>query len=150
YLESISPAKGRFRSFILASVKHLILNESRKARAQKRGGGASPVPLDTRVAEALCGRPDESPERVFERAWALTLLSHALNRLRADYERSGKKELFETLKPVLTGEDDLTGYAELAPSLGMTEPALKVAVHRLRNRYQAALRDEISNTVMDP
>ena len=150
YLGTVSPEKGRFRSFLLACVKHFLANEYDKGRAQKRGGGLMPIPFDTQLAESLCTTSDESAETIFQRHWALAVLNQSLARLRPEYELSGNTQLFESLKSALSGEDGPPAYATIARSLHMSTTAVKVAVHRLRKRYRSALRDEIAKTVADP
>ena len=150
YLAEVDRAKGRFRSFLLAALKHFLANEWDKSQAQKRGGGQVLIPMDAASAESSCGFQPADPvsaEKVFERRWALTLLDQVLRRLRADYTSEGKEKLFEQLKPTLTEASRTVGYAEIATRLGMTEGAVKVAVHRLRARYRELLRAEIGETV---
>jgi RNA polymerase sigma-70 factor (ECF subfamily) len=146
-------AKGRFRSFLLAAVKHFLSNQRDRARAKKRGGGRQVLSLDWDAGESRLGREpahEITPERLFERRWALTILENVLARLRAEFEADGKYVLFARLKGVLTGETAGGRYAEIATELGMTAGAVKVAVHRLRRRYREILRDEIAHTVSDP
>lgn len=150
YLAAVDRSKGRFRSFLLAAMKHFLANEWDKAQAQKRGGGQVFVALDAASAEtryALEPVDNASPERIFERRWALTLLDQVLARLRGEFTAAGKKTLFESLKGALTGSRDSLPYAELGAKLGMSEGAVKVAVHRLRTRYRELLREEIASTV---
>jgi RNA polymerase sigma-70 factor (ECF subfamily) len=144
--------RGRFRSFLLTSFSRFLANEWDKARTQKRGGGRI-VSLQFDDAEAGCAREpvdNTTPEQSFEWRWALTLLDQVMNRLSAEFARDGKGELFEALKPCLLGERAAQPYAMLAAKLGMTEGSVKVAVHRLRQRYRQLLRDEIANTVAEP
>lgn len=143
---------GKFRSFLLASMNHFLADEWDRARAQKRGGGKI-VPLDADAAEnRLAHEPAEpqTPERIFERAWAVTILETVYARLRSDYEGSGRGALFAELKFCLTGERSDVPYQQIAGRLGLSEAAVKVAVHRLRDRYRALLREEIANTVSHP
>ena len=152
-LAGADPAKGRFRSFLLASLKHFLANEWDKANAQKRGGGQVLIPIDVATAESSCGfEPADhlTAEKIFERRWALTLLEHVLGRLRAEYVRDDRGKLFEQLKPTLTEASRTMAYAEIAARLGTTEGAVKVAVHRLRQRYREVLRAEIADTVASP
>jgi RNA polymerase sigma-70 factor (ECF subfamily) len=145
--------RGRFRSFLLASVKHFLANEWHKARAQKRGSGQVPIPIDASAAESKCGiDPADTltAEKIYERRWALTLLDQVLHRLRDEYTRDGKENLFEQLKPTLTEASRSVRYADIAAQLGASEGAVKVAVHRLRQRYREVLRDEIADTVASP
>jgi RNA polymerase sigma-70 factor (ECF subfamily) len=146
--------RGRFRSFLLGALKHFIANERDAARAQKRGGGHTHIPLDevlhagTRFSREP--RSDLTPDRIFERQWALTVLTRAQDAMRADAVRQGKDAQFERLKGLLVGEDSDAGYRALAAELNTTEGALKVAVHRLRQQFREVLREEISHTVADP
>jgi len=153
YLQTADPARGRFRSFLLASLKHFLSNERDRVHAVKRGGRTTVLPLEFENAEGRYSRepPDpETPETVYERRWALTLLERTLGRLRHEFDAAGKKELFGRLEGHLTGEQEALPYAELAADLGMTEGAIKVTVHRLRRRFGALLREEISETVSEP
>ena len=121
-------------------MKHFLADEWDKARAQKRGGGVPLVPLQFDTAETRYGLEPADNDHAgagFERRWALTLLEDVLNRLRAEYEQDGKAELFAALKPCLVGDRTSQPYAELAAKLGMSEGAVKSAVHRLRQRYRA-------------
>ena len=159
YLATVGREKGKFRSFLLAALKHFLANERDRARAQKRGGGpgapglVSLEALDFEAAESryrVEPAHDMTAQRVFERRWALTLLDRVLGRLQTEYAAGGKAELFERLKDCLTAPELAGRYAELADKLGMTEGAVKVAAHRLRRRYRAMLRQEIAQTVADP
>lgn len=153
WLGGVDPVKGRFRSFLLASVKHFLANESDKARAQKRGGGQIPIPIDVKTAETTCGfepADNVTAENIFERRWALTLLDQVLQRLREEYVHDGKGRLFEQLKSTLTEASRSVAYVEIPRRLDMTEGAVKVAVHRLRQRYRELLRTEIADTVSGP
>ena len=153
YFADADRSKGRFRSFLLASLKHFLANEWDKAKAQKRGGGQVLIPIDVATAETSCGfEPTDNltAEKIFERRWALTLLEQVLRRLRAEYVRDDREKLFEQLKPTLTETSRTVAYAEIASRLGTTEGAVKVAVHRLRQRYREVLRAEIADTVASP
>ena len=153
WLDGVDPVKGRFRSFLLASVKHFLANEWDKARAKKRGGGQIPIPINVKTAESSCGfepADNMTAETIFERRWALTLLDQVLQRLREEYLHNGKGRLFEQLKPTLTEASRSVAYAEIARRLAMSEGAVKVAVHRLRQRYRELLRAEIADTVSGP
>ena len=152
-LAGVDPAKGRFRSFLLAALKHFLANEWDRTNAQKRGGGQFLIPIDAATAESSCGfEPADhlTAEKIFERRWALTLLDQVLRRLRAEYVGDGKENLFEQLKPTLTEASRTVAYAQIATRLGTTEGAVKVAVHRLRQRYREVLRAEIADTVASP
>lgn len=153
YLSNVDPRKGKFRSFLLASLKHFLANEWDRRQAAKRGGGHAHIPLDELTAENLYRLEpthDYSAERVFERRWALTLLEQTLNRLREELASAGKSALFDALKVYLTGEKAVVSQAEVAARLRMSEGAVKVAVHRLRQRYRDLIRDEIAQTVAGP
>jgi RNA polymerase sigma factor (sigma-70 family) len=148
----VAPEKGRFRSFLLASMNHFLSDEWDKARAQKRGAGKV-ISLDLQSAETRLGEiPVENftPEKAFEHRWAITLLEQVYQRLGEEYRTQGKTVLFDTLRTTLAGASDAAPYAELARQLDMTEGAVKVAVHRLRQRYRALLRDTIADTVSGP
>ena len=152
-LADVDRAKGRFRSFLLASLKHFLANEWDKARAEKRGGGQVLIPIDAQAAESSCGidpADQVTAEKMFERRWALTLLERVLLRLRDEHAHDGKAELFEQLKITLTEASRSVPYAEIATRLAMSEGAVKVAVHRLRQRYRELLRAEIADTVASP
>jgi RNA polymerase sigma factor (sigma-70 family) len=153
YLGDVDRSKGKFRSFLLTALKHFLSKEWARVKTLKRGGGHTLLSLDIISAEDRYRREPQdnlTPERLFEQRWALTLLDQVLTRLSEEYEMTGKWTTFEQLKGCLTGDSDLLPYAELALRLGMTEGAVKVAVHRLRKRYRGVLRDEISQTVADP
>jgi RNA polymerase sigma factor (sigma-70 family) len=144
------PARGRFRSFLLASLKNFTANERDREIARKRGGGVPIVSLEIETAEGrfqMEPPSDETPERVFDRRWALTLLDRVMSRLKAETGRSGKPSQFDRLKPYLTGDQPQLSYAQTASGLGMSEGAVKVAVHRLRKRFRDLVRDEIAQTV---
>ncbi len=148
---SADPERGRFRSYLLGAMKHFLANEWRRAQALKRGGGATFVELDALEPEAryaLEPALSTDPDAGFDRQWAQESIARALEKLQAELETSGKGELFEALKGSLTGEEPARG--ETAARLGMTEGAVKVAVHRLRKRYRELLRAEIAETVSDP
>jgi len=145
--------KGRFRSFLLMAMKRFLAKEWDRAQTLKRGGQVRFVPLEFHTAETRYARePADSrtPEQVFERRWALTLLGAVLNRLRQEYGRDGKAALFETLEPCLIGKHETESYADLARQLEMTEGAVKMAVSRLRERYRRCLKEEIAQTVASP
>src|SRR5213594_329226 len=152
-VQSADQQKGRFRSFLLAGMNNFLADEWDKSRAQKRGGGMRIVPLQFDTAETRYGcEPVDNvtPEASFERRWALTLLEDVLSRLRAEHERDGSSELFAALNPCLVGDRTSQPYLELAQRMGMTESAIKSAVHRLRRRYRQLLREEIAKTVASP
>lgn len=152
-VKDADPARGRFRSFLLTSLKNFLNDEWDKARAQKRGGGHPVISLDEQAAEGryLLEPADESnAEKIFERRWALTLLEQTLARLEAEYAALGKRRLFDELHPVLLGEKRSLTYAQAGERLGMTEGAVKVTVHRMHRRYRELVRAEIANTVAAP
>lgn len=153
YLAAAEEAKGRFRSFLLLALKRFLAKERDKSRARKRGGGQKPVALDGLTAEqryALEPAEQVSADKLFERRWALTLLEQVLSRLRDEQAAAGQREAFEQLKEFLLADGRGTPYAELAERRGTSEGALKVAVHRLRQRYRELLQEEIANTVTSP
>jgi RNA polymerase sigma factor (sigma-70 family) len=153
YLATVDREKGKFRSFLLASLKHFLANEWDRTQTQKRGGGQTILPISTLDAEnRYRSEPwhDLTPERLFERRWALTVLDQVLARLQAEHAAGGKQALFERLKAFLVGGRELGGYAEAAAELGMTEGAVKTAAHRMRRRYRELLREEIAQTVAGP
>ncbi|MEW6360435.1 MAG: sigma-70 family RNA polymerase sigma factor [Planctomycetota bacterium] len=153
YFRTLDPKKGKFRAYLLASMKHFLANEWDRVHAQKRGGGRAPIPLDFDAAEgryALEPTHDLTAERIFERRWALTLLEQVLARLRQDFAEAGKEGLFNRLKEFLAADKKTIPYRQVAEELGMTEGAVKVAIHRLRKRYRERLRMEIAQTVADP
>ena len=153
FLRDADPARGRFRSFLLAAMRHFLSNERDRESAAKRGGRVAIVPMEIETAEGLYTRevPDtQTPDVVFERRWALTTLERALRRLRAEFRREGKEAVLARLEGFLTGDAETAPYAVVAEQLAMSEAAVKVAVHRLRKRYGALLRDEIRQTVSDP
>lgn len=145
--------RGRFRSFLLASLENFLANRRRHERAKKRGGGRAALSFDFAAAESRLGLEpahDATPDRLYERRWAMTLLERVLARLRDEYAAAGNAALFEQLAAHLAGEADARGYAEVAAALGMSEGAVKVAAHRLRRKYRERLRAEVAQTVADP
>jgi RNA polymerase sigma-70 factor (ECF subfamily) len=153
WLARASRERGRFRTFLLSALSHFLANEWDKARAQKRGGAVEFLPLQLNAAETRYGAepPDPvTPEQCYERRWALTLLDNVLLRLGAEYAEDQKGNLFGALKPCLVGERQAQPYSVLGSKLGMSEGAVKVAVHRLRQRYREILKDEIAQTVSVP
>jgi RNA polymerase sigma-70 factor (ECF subfamily) len=152
YLEDADRRRGRFRSFLLTSVKHFLANEWDKARAQKRGGGHAPISIDATEAERwyVPAVADEiTPETLFERRWAVSLLERVMAMLRAEYTASGKEELFMSLEVFLNHDSD-EGYDELAARMNTSAGALRMAVLRMRKKYRALLRAEIAETVEWP
>lgn len=152
-LAEVAREKGRFRAFLLASMKHYLADARDREQAEKRGGGDPVLALDALTAETryrLEPADGVSPERLYERQWALTLLGAAVERLRREHEATGQGARFMALRFAITGEKSAVPYAELAGTLGMSEEAVRVAVHRLRQRYRQVLREEIAQTVADP
>ena len=150
-IRTADPARGRFRSFLLVSLKHFLANERERAHAQKRGGHQPALSLEFESAEdryRLEPRDLATPELLFERRWALTVLDVALGRVQEEFARAGKRALFDALKIYLTGDNARASYHETGAGLGMSEGAVRVAVHRLRRRFGELLRDEIGQTVV--
>jgi RNA polymerase sigma factor (sigma-70 family) len=146
---TVHPDKGRFRSFLLASLNHFLSDEWDKTRAQKRDAGKT-ISFDTQTAETWLNQlpaQNLTPEQAFERRWALSLLEQVYRKLEDEHRQQGKDVLFDALRMTLAGPGNATPYAELARQLGMTEAAVKVTVHRLRQRYRALLRETIAETV---
>ena len=153
YFQQVDPARGRFRSFLLACLRHFLSNERDRAQSLKRGGKHPPLPLEIETAEGryqIEPRDDLTPEKVFDRRWALTLLDRVLNQLRDEQVAAGKAAAFDALKGFLTGDADAPPYRSVARRLKMSEGAVKVAVHRLRRRFRDLLTDEIAQTVLEP
>jgi RNA polymerase sigma-70 factor (ECF subfamily) len=145
--------RGRFRTFLLSAMQHFLANEWNKAHAQKRGGTQPILSLDDESAEGrylLEPAEKNTPETLFERGWALSLLNDVLKRLKEEFYREGKQDWMEAMQPVLTADRNVIGYADIAQKLGMTETAARVAVHRLRRRYRQLIRAEVANTVASP
>jgi RNA polymerase sigma factor (sigma-70 family) len=151
YLDRADPEKGRFRSFILTSLKFFVADEGDRDRARKRGGG-SVEPLEFTSGEERYQREpghDETPERIFERRWALSVIDRVVEKLREEFVHHGRPEHFDRLKMFLLGQSDAP-YAALAREMNTSEGALKVAIHRFRKRYRELFRQEIADTVADP
>ena len=152
YLDDCDPAKGRFRAFLIRSVRNFLSKDRDKARAWKRGGRADFVRLDNDVENRYHLEPANqlTPEALFERRWALMLLERVLDQLRHDQVRRGRGPEFERFKQFLTGEEPQTPYRAVAAELRMSEAAVKTSVHRLRRLFGEMLRDAIAETVADP
>ena len=151
YLDRAEPEKGRFRAFLLTSLKFFVADEDDRRRARKRGGGMV-VPLEFSSGEERYQREpghDETPERIYERRWALSVLDRVVEKLRNEFVQHGRPDHFERLKVFLLGQSDAP-YGALAQELNTSEGALKVAIHRLRKRYRELFRQEIADTVADP
>jgi DNA-directed RNA polymerase specialized sigma24 family protein len=147
------PDKGRFRSFLMTDCSFFLADRRDHARALKRGGGRPVVSIDARDAEGrflLEPAHGRTAERLFERDWALALIARVFGRLDAHYTATGRSGLFRRLRPIVSADPEAALYARLADELGMTEGSLRVAAHRLRARFAAALRDEVAATLDDP
>ena len=150
YLKLADRERGKFRGFLLTSLKHFLVNEWQKAHTAKRGRGETLLPLDEELAESrYLAEPsgDPSPDKLFDKRWAITVLEQVLTRLRQESVAGGKGELFELLKDFLWGDKNLASQTEIGAQLGLSAPAVKSAVHRFRLRYRELLRSEIANTV---
>jgi RNA polymerase sigma-70 factor (ECF subfamily) len=150
YLKKVKPKPGKFRSFLLKALKHFIANERARDAAQKRGGGRTVLSLDIENAErhyALEPADDLSPEKLFEKSWALKILERTMYRLESELAARGKQKLFDHLKVYMAAEASTIPYIEVATKMDMTEGAVRVAVHRMRKRCRELLRDEIAQTV---
>jgi DNA-directed RNA polymerase specialized sigma24 family protein len=144
--------RGRFRTFLLTAFDNFLHNEHDRATALKRGGGREIVSWEEHTAEGRYAQEPAgglSPEQIYEKRWAATLLERVLARLRAEFDQAERRELFDQLKPHLWGEDEATPYAQLATRFNRSLSAIKVTVHRLRRRYREVLREEIAQTVAD-
>jgi DNA-directed RNA polymerase specialized sigma24 family protein len=145
--------KGRFRSFLLGSVKNFLCDENDYRNAQKRGGGQTPISIDADTLEAVLAAEalatHVTPETLFEQRWALALLDHVLLDLEREMEDAGSVERFRKLSPYLVGDAD-SPYPDLAQDLGITETGVRVALHRMRQRFGAKLRDHVARTLDDP
>ena len=151
-LTGVDPGRGKFRSFLLGTLKHYLSDERKKARAQRRGGDQHHVSIDADIAEARyrVELVDEAtPEMLFERQWGLLVLERVIGRLQGKYEERGKARIFQALQPFLGGSAQPVTYSEIGAEMSMTEGAVKIAVHRLRQEFGHLLRDEIARTVAD-
>lgn len=145
--------RGRFRAFLLASLQHFLANDAARRRTEKRGGDVLVLPLELDTAEGHYRvEPVEAttPETLYERRWALTVIEGVLARLREEWEGAGRGAEFDELKACLLGQAPVGGYAAVAGRLATTEGAVKVAVHRLRRKFQSRLRHDVAETVSDP
>ena len=148
-----APERGKFRSFLLASLRHFLVDQHRHADAVKRGGGRRTISLDAGQAEErfrLEPRHESTPEKLYEREWAMTLLERARSRLGNEYAAAGKAELYERLQGFPLSEKSDRSFQQAAAELGMTASAVKSVVHRLRERYRQLVREEVAHTVADP
>jgi RNA polymerase sigma factor (sigma-70 family) len=147
------PEKGRFRTYLLTLFRRFLANEWNRQHRQKRGGFQTNLSLDAAWAESRYDAEPvqgDSPDLLFERQWALTLLEQVMRRLQTEYSESGRARLFERLDACLTRDETALRYADIAAELGLTEAALKMAMQRLRARYRVILREEIAKTVASP
>jgi DNA-directed RNA polymerase specialized sigma24 family protein len=145
--------RGKFRSFLLIRLKHFLSDERKKARAQKRGGGHALIPLDAEAAEdrfQLEPATDQSPDKLFDTGWALTILERTVQRLRSEYEKAGRSELFDHIRTFQLADEPDASYAEISDALGLSISAIKSAIFRLRQRHADLLREEIAQTVAAP
>ena len=152
-IQSVEREKGKFRSFLLASLNYYVADERDRANAQKRGGGREVLSLDVQQAEQryrLEPVDERSPEKIFEHRWAMALLDQVLVRLGQEFAEAGKRELFERLQAFLVEGTGERTYAEVAREMGMTEEAVKKAAQRIRQRYHQLFREEIAQTVASP
>ena len=150
YLETVGPEKGKFRSFLLAAMNHFLADQRDRANAAKRGGGKVPLSLDEADAEIRYladGAFQGSPERLFEKRWATTVLEQALQKLQREFAATGKAERFERLKAFLEDRTEPGDYTTLGMELGMAANTVAAVVHRLRQRYRDLVRAEIAHTV---
>jgi DNA-directed RNA polymerase specialized sigma24 family protein len=153
YLLQVGPEKGRFRSFLLVALRHFISDERDYARALKRGGGKTHLAFDTESAELLYAKElavQSTPEKLFERRWAMAVLAQAQARLQKECESSGKLMLYRELGPEASADSRDDGYTAVAARLGLSLSAVKSASFRLRRRYQELIREEIAQTVAAP
>jgi RNA polymerase sigma-70 factor (ECF subfamily) len=152
-LNTVRKEKGRLRSYLVASLKNFLADESRHAMAIKRGKGQRLIPLEgLSVDERIRMEPADpvTAEQIYERRWASTVLEHVLGRLKDEYRAAGHAALFDSLKQLLPDEPGTPSQADIAAQLGMTENAVRQAFHRFRRRYQLLLREEIAHTVATP
>jgi RNA polymerase sigma-70 factor (ECF subfamily) len=150
WLVNVSPAGGKFRTFLLTCLKNFLTNERERASTQRRGGGRRPIPLDGENAEtrySLEPADPVTPEVIFERRWAVTLVERTMARLRQEYSRLEKLDAFEELQGFLPGGQGNASRAEMAAKRGVTAGAIDLAVHRLRQRFGALLREQVAQTV---
>ena len=152
YLRDAKQERGRFRSFLLTAVKHFLSNQKAREQALKRGGGQPHISIDPAEAESWY-MPEavdgDTPEHLFERRWALSLLEQVMAKLRAEFEKPGKAGQFDLLSPFLNGDAGV-GYETAAAQAGLSAGSLRTAVHRMRRRYRTLLREEIAETVAQP
>jgi RNA polymerase sigma-70 factor (ECF subfamily) len=153
FLAHLDSERGKFRAYLLAALKHFLANQWDKSQRQKRGGGHPHLSLDWQTADTqfqVAAAQESTPDKAFDREWALALLARVIGRLQAECVVEGRAKLFEQLKTFLTAGAAEAGPREVAARLGMQEGAVRVAIHRLRKRYRQLLRDEIAHTLASP
>ena len=153
YLEGISSNGGKFRAFLLVAIKRFLANEWDRANRQKRGGGVAPLSLDWQDADTryqINPADNVSPDKLYDRAWAVTVLERVITRLRDENSAEGKAKIYSQLKHFLMASKEEISYGQAAAELQMSEGTVRVAVHRLRRRYRELLREEIAQTLSDP
>ncbi len=150
-VQQFSNVRGKLRAYLLGAIKNYLSDRGKRERAEKRGGGVQPLSLDMASAEdryAFEPPEFETPEKLFEVRWALTILERAFERVREEYERLGKPEVYEAMKGLLAGDKE-TSFRELGERIGMTEGAARVTLHRMRKLYRRYLEQEISETLAE-
>jgi RNA polymerase sigma-70 factor (ECF subfamily) len=148
-IHTADPARGRFRSYLLGAAKHFLAHHRESLSRMKRGGGLTQVPMED---EAVSAVPDGglSPDAVFERQWAVTVLARGLEALRMECAADGRADFFERVKPLLTGDGDHGSHAALAAQCGLSVAAFRMAIHRLRKRLRECVKTEVAGTLDDP
>lgn len=149
-LAGVDPRKGRFRSWLLGVMNHFLAHEWARVSAQKRGGAQPTFSLDETDAEdryRMEPVDERSPEKIFDRRWAFTVLDQAAVRLHEEYEVADKGQLYASLKDFVSTDGTMLSYEEVSQRLGLSQSAVKSAIHRLRQRYQELIREEIAQTV---
>lgn len=152
-MEGLNQERGRFRAFLLASLKHFLINEWKRGARLKRGGGVPELSLDWETADTkfqVAATKEPGPDETYDREWAVALLAKVIERLQAECVADGRGDQFTQLKVFLTAGKGAVPHAKVAQSLNMESGAVRVAVHRLRKRYRQLLRDEIAHTLADP
>ena len=146
--------RGKFRSYVLKAVKNQLISNHIRNNTQRRGGQVTRIPLDQEFAEARLAQPlptsESSPERLFDREWAVTVVESVLEKLRREYDQLGKAALFDSLQEIIQGRPESHFYTDLSERFEMTENAVRVAAHRLRSRYGKLLKDEVADLLDDP